>query len=455
MYHFLYISFLKMEDIMMREESFTYRVTDGWLRDLASEPTPHDRWPCIHWDEKLLSDQIRFLDIQKELDTTYNVVWGLFINNSWPVPFKDVIDEKRAKMLKTFVSSAHDRGLKILSGVGIYSWGFDEVIAKVPEVSAGHQKAMCAFSEKAWDWQRRVLDFLMEPKWELDGISMQSADLGRCTCKKCSKLSSAEHHARLLIQSAEYVRSNRSDWVIGQASWGLRLDEPGEFEYIKQISRAVDYMVEVSELSASTGRRKEITKDLECAFGSVGGVFIEPPQHWDRLRWFVPCGIGSAKALQKLWLDGGRACEYFYRPFANPVEEVSWRTGAMTLKSPLMKPESALREAVKAVYYVDERQAEKLTEWFIQGENAYFSRSNFRVGNGSLSLEPLIWHENPSASGPAVYLRDRMSPEARVDYARELEQLKGELLRMELPSTQSIRNTITAIDGTLRDIYEI
>jgi hypothetical protein len=314
---------------------------------------------------------------------------------------------------------------------------------------------MCAFSEKAWDWQRRVLDFLMEPKWELDGISMQSADLGRCTCEKCSKLSSAEHHARLLIQSAEYVRSNRPDWVIGQASWGLRLDEPGEFEYIKQISRAVDYMVEVSELSASTGRRKEITKDLECAFGSVGGVFIEPPQHWDRLRWFVPCGIGSAKALQKLWLDGGRACEYFYRPFANPAEEVSWRTGAMTLKSPLMKPESALREAVKAVYDVDERQAEKLTEWFIQGENAYFSRSNFRVGNGSLSLEPLIWHENPSASGPAVYLRDRMSPEARVDYARELEKLKGELLNMGLPSTQSIRNTITAIDGTLWDIHEI
>ena len=103
-------------------KSFAYRVTDGWLRDLAFEPTPNDRWPCIRWDKKFLSDQTRFLDVQKELDTTYNVAWGLFINNSWPVPFENVINDS-ADMLKKFVNSVHDRGLKILSGVGIYSWG--------------------------------------------------------------------------------------------------------------------------------------------------------------------------------------------------------------------------------------------------------------------------------------------------------------------------------------------
>ncbi|MDQ1316729.1 MAG: hypothetical protein QG588_378, partial [Candidatus Poribacteria bacterium] len=285
--------------------------------------------------------------------------------------------------------------------------------------------------------------------------SMKSADLARCNCEKCRNLSPAEHHARILIRSAEYVRTQKPDWGIGQASWGLRLDEPSEFEYIKQISKAVDYMVEVNELSSFTGRRKEITKGLECAFGSVGGVFIEPPQHWDRLRWFVPCGIRSARALQQLWLDGGGACEYFYRPFANPVEEVSWRTGAMILKNPEMSPESALSEALKAVYDVNENQVKDLSDWFIRGEDAYFSRSNFQVGNGSLSLEPLIWHENPSMPGPPVYLKDRMSQDARTDYAHELEQLKGELSKMELPSTQALKNTITAIDGTLHDIKQI
>jgi hypothetical protein len=51
-----------------------------------------------------------------------------------------------------------------------------------------------------------------------------------------------------------------------------------------------------------------------------------------------------------------------------------------------------------------------------------------------------------------VYLCDRMSSDARADYAYELEKLKSELLNMGLPSTQAFKNTITAIDGTLRDI---
>jgi len=210
-------------------------------------------------------------------------------------------------------------------------------------------------------------------------------------------------------------------------------------------------MVEVQELSAFTGRRKQIIENLDCAFGSVGGVFVEPPQHWERLRWFLPCGLSSAKAIKQLWDDGGMACEYFYRPFANPVEELSWRVGAMILKNPDISPEDSLYEAVKAVYGLGESDSKKLTEWFIRAENAYFSRSNFRIGNGPISLEPLVWSENPSAPGPAIYLRDRMSPSTLTDYADELGRLKSELISMNI-SNQAIEKTITAINGTLNDI---
>jgi hypothetical protein len=262
-----------------------------------------------------------------------------------------------------------------------------------------------------------------------------------------------EHHARILIRSAEHVRAQRPDWTIGQACWGLRVDDPGELKHIVAISKAVDYMVEVQELSAAVpGRRAQVVKELSCAFGSVGGVFLEPPQHWGRLRWFVPCGLVSARALRKLWEDGGRACEHFYRPFANPVEEVSWRTGARILASPTTEPDGALREAVAAVYGVEGQAAEALADWFARGEEAYFGRSNFKVGSGSLSLEPLIWKENPAAAGPPVYLRDRMSPQARAEYARELERLKSELSAMKVPNAQAVRNTLRCIDGTLRDI---
>src|SRR5205823_2720853 len=111
-----------------------------------------------------------------------------------------------------------------------------------------------------------------------------------------------------------------------------------------------------------------------------------------------------------------------YRPFANPVEGVSWRAGARILSRPATAPEAALQEAVEAVYSVTGSAAQALTDWFARGEAAYFSRATFEVGSGSLSLEPLVWKENPAASGPAVYLRDRLSDAARGDYARDLQQ---------------------------------
>lgn len=436
----------------MQAEPFRYRVTCGWLRDLASEPTPRDPWPCIRWDDQLLADQRRFLDVQAELNVTYNVVWGLFIDRSWPVPFEKIIDAERAARLRAFVEAAHARGVKILHGTGIYSWGFDAIIRAHPEVARGNAHNMCPFSPQAWEWQRRVLDVLMDPRWGLDGISMQSADQGRCACDQCRARSAAEHHADLLVRCAEYVRAGRPDWTIGQASWGLALDDPADVEHVRRISRVVDYMVEVRERSAATGRRAGMVRELACAYGSVGGVFVEPPQHYERLRWFVPCGLASARALRRLWEDGGRAAEYFYRPFANPVEEVSWRTGAAVLSAPDMSPEDALRGAVAAVYGVAGAAQEQLAAWFARGEDAYFARSDFVLGNGPLSLEPLIWAEDPAAAGPPIYLHDRMTAEQRADYAADLRQLRADLATIAIPRRDQVDRTITAINGTLRDI---
>jgi hypothetical protein len=433
---------------------FTYRVTDGWIRDLASEPVPNERWPSVRWDDQLLADQMRFLEVQAALGIEYNVVWGLFVGRSWPAPLKNVVDDSRAARLHAFVDAAHARGVKVLSGVGIYSWGFDEIIAKAPGVSAGPREVMCGSSPAAWDWQRRVLDFVMDPAWGLDGLSMQSADRGRCECEKCRRLTPAEYHAALLIKCAEYVRASRRDWVIGQASWGMRLENAEELPHVVRISKAVDYMVEVEERSARSPDRDRasLVRELACAFGSVGGVFVEPPMHWDRLRWFLPGGLSSARALKRLYEDGGRACEYFYRPFANPGEEVSWRTGARILSSPQLSAEAALAEALAAVYGASGDQLDSLSEWFARAEDAYFSRSSFRLGDGSLSLEPLEWSENLAAPGPPVYLLDRMAPAARADYARDLERLRVELEAMKIPDDRAKRNTLLCIAGTLRDI---
>jgi len=434
---------------------FTHRVTSGWLRDLASEPTPTDKWPCIRWDEKLLEDQIRFLDVQAELKVTCNLAWGYFIDRAWPVPLENVVDDARRRMLKAFVDAAHQRDIKILSGVGIYSWGFDDVIQKIPGVSRGHRNAMCPFQPDAWDWQRRVLDFQMDPKWNLDGLSLQSADQGRCECVDCAKRSPAEHHADILIRSAEYVRSQRPDWIIGQAGWGLPIDMGDGFEHVVRTSKAFDYMVGVQERTAFAGKRPQVVDDLHCAFGSVGGVFLEPPQHWDRFRWCLPTGLGSARALRKLYEDGGRACEYFYRTFLNPVEEVSWRTGTRILSNPEATPEDSLEAAIEAVYATVGGITRSLADWFARAKAAYFSRVDFKEGQGPISLEPLVWKENPSACGPPVYLSGPMTPERRADYGQELRSLQAELDDIQIPNQEAVNGTKRSIAGTLSDIASL
>jgi hypothetical protein len=46
-----------------------------------------------------------------------------------------------------------------------------------------------------------------------------------------------------------------------------------------------------------------------------------------------------------------------------------------------------------------------------------------------------------------------MSIEARSEYAKELEELKVELMNIDIPYKDALRKTIIAIDGTLKDIY--
>jgi hypothetical protein len=438
-----------------QSETFDHRITCGWLRDLASEPTPHDTWPCIRWDDQLVADQERFLDAQAEYGVTINSVWGLFVDRAWPTDLKQAA--ARGDHVKQFTAAAHERGLKLVTGLGVYSWGFDQIIREHPEVAAsdGNKHVMCPFQPAAWEWQRRVLDFVLDPQWGIDGASMQSADQGRCDCPRCKKRSNAEHHAELLIRCAEYARRQRPDWVIGTSCWGLRVDEPEALAHIVHMSKALDYILEVDELSHRKGLRPDIVRQLHSAFGSVGGGFVEPPQHWDRLRWFVPLALGPAQSVGQLWRDGGRACEIYYRPFANPGEEVAWRTSARMLQQPTLEPHVALREAVGRVYGVSGDGLEQLADWYIEAERAYLDRSTYKVGQGPLSLEPLWWNKHPDAAGPPLYLQDKMKPEDREAYAADLRQLRDRFARIAIPNHQAAADTLGGIDGTLAEITAV
>ena len=65
--------------------------------------------------------------------------------------------------------------------------------------------------------------------------------------------------------------------------------------------------------------------------------------------------------------------------------------------------------------------------------------------------EPLVSGE----AGPPVYLRDRMKPAARADYAQALQTLKQELREMRIPREDAADKTRRAMDGTLRDLASL
>jgi hypothetical protein len=125
------------------------------------------------------------------------------------------------------------------------------------------------------------------------------------------------------------------------------------------------------------------------------------------------------------------------------------------LIAPEMAPHTALGNALEAVYGVTGGDRAELAEWFRRGEEAYFARSNFKLGSGPLSLEPLIWKENPSVSGPPIYLQDRMTPADRAGYASELRTLQAELRGLAIPNEQAKQKTSAAIDGALHEITQL
>jgi len=187
-------------------EAFRHRGYPGWITDLATEPDPTAAWPSMRLDKRLLEDYCRTFDLMKLLGFNEISIWGLYVSRAWPVRIKSSVDRERSRMMERLIDQAHKHGIRVYSGLGVYSWGFEEIIEAHPELSRGSKQVMCTSNPKSWEWMRRVIDLVFE-RFPIDGVSMQSADQGRCRCRQCRTYSDAEYHALLNVRAAEYIRS--------------------------------------------------------------------------------------------------------------------------------------------------------------------------------------------------------------------------------------------------------
>jgi len=430
---------------------FKHRGYLGWITDLASEPDANAVWPSMRLNAALLEDYQQTFHLMQDLGFNEISVWGLYVSRAWPVDIRSSVTAERGRKVEKLIDTAHRCNVRVYSGLGVYSWGFDEIIKAYPKLNRGNPQAMCASESESWSWMQKVIDFVFD-RFALDGVSLQSADQGRCQCKPCSAYSDAQYHALLNVRVSEYIRSRWPKKTIGVNSWGMRFEEAESQPSLVKISQHVDYLIDVHDTSRrkDPSYRKQLIGSLACDFGTLGGPQVEPPQHWARDRWFLPTLRRVGEHLQQLSNEGGRACEYFFHILANPGDEISMRLAGRTLADPNTPWEKHLRDSIEELYGVSRRSTQDaMVQFFLDAEDAYFRHVDPGFC-GTLSLEPLV-NDRP---GPPVYLSKTLTAQQRADYAKELVTLKSraEGLLPEVPRQPKMTKIIRCIENVQGDL---
>jgi hypothetical protein len=198
-------------------------------------------------------------------------------------------------------------------------------------------------------------------------------------------------------------------------------------------------------------RRRVIEAIAPCGFGTVGGPYVEPPLHWQRTRWFLPCLDQAAAQIKSVYADGGRAMEVFMHIQANPGDEATLQHSAALLRDPLQDSEAALRSVLATLYQPHDAAAlDQLAALFLRADRAYFSRAHNLPGGGTLSLEPLV----NDRVGPPVYLTDHLDREGLQGYAQDLRALLAECpaIAAQVGRPDKVSLIAACLQGALADV---
>ena len=442
---------------------FDYRLLLGWINDNCPRPLTGKRWPIIDVDERTATDYRSFFQVAKEYGFNGITIWGLHVSHAWPVPLNKALMPERQRIIEKIIKAADRHGIRVLYGLGVYSWGFEEIIQHDPTTARNEGRmawgsfapdngvAMCYHSESARQWMRDVVDLCVE-KVGTHGFGFQSGDLGRCYCAQCRQLSDVEYHSRVINETAEYIKRRHPKQILGMSAWGVDLG--GGAEGLKEMTSHLDFLTDVTDQSARKGReyRRSLTGSLPCALGSLGGAVIVPPQRWARDRWFLPHPEMMAKSIRSLHKDGGRAFEFFMGPMNNPQYNLMTRLVGLLLKHPDLTCEQALSQVVEVLFLPKGKATtEDIIVWLMNLERAYMSRVG-DISSGEFDFEPLQGEQ----AGEPIYLR-RLSPKALAGYEADLIRLSKKLPDLERRCRHPAELQLIGrcLDHILRDISEV
>lgn len=410
--------------------AFEHRMLLGWINDVSTQPRAGGRWPIIDVDDQLLRDYAELFAVARDWGYNGITIWGLYVDHAWPVNLADCIVPARRKIIDRILAAARDCGITVYSGLGVYTWGFEQIIRAHPEVArnegrrcwgrfvADNGVAMCYHQPAAREWMQRIIDFTVR-EMGVEGLGLQSADQGRCYCAQCRELGDMEYHALVIAETAAYTRQRLPQVKLSFSGWGVNLNRDEDLPHLQAMGRDLDFMTDVSDSAARRGGdyRRRLAEQLPCALGSLGQTVVVPPQRWVRDRWFLPHAELTGRRIAELAADGGRAFEFFAGPLANPQFDLMTRFVGRLLSKPREPVEPALAGAVDAVLQPGTATVrDGLVRWLLDVERAYFGR--IEAVHGQFDFEPLMGVD----AGPPIYL-DRLGA-VLGDFERDLHALR-------------------------------
>jgi len=421
------------------ETGFTFRTAQGvWINDMRNRACTHEQWPCVTLDARAMADLAASFRLQAASGFNCVTLFGLLTARCWSPDIPRTVDRERAARARMVLSEAHACGLKVLYGLGVYSWGFDRIIAHDKAVRGDNPQAMCGSSAESRQWMGRVIDYLLN-EFAFDGFHLEASDLGRCRCPACLPESDTAYYSRLNAVTAAAIRDAKPDAVLmvnmcGYLPAGQTVPR-ADWQHLQALSQQLDFLIDPGHTGpfVEPTERREFVKSLGCAYGTSGGTWVYPPQRWQRLRWFIPCTQRTGRHMEALHADGGRAVEYYMGPSRNPGVEVNIAFGGRKLSDVSQHNDDVLLQVLEELYLPRSAAAARaLVGVFQAAEDAFYENARPRPGAsadnpGQIHLTPLAGRR----PGPAVYLRDAMTAQTRRDYEARLRALLPRLDRLE------------------------
>lgn len=366
-----------------KKQAYLYRISQGvWINDLRNTPMTNQEWPCISLDQQSLEDIKNHIQFQSDNGFDFITLFGLLTANDWLPNIENTINSDRKTKIKALLEFSKTKKIKILYGLGVFSWGFNQIIIQDPTVRGTNLKVLCGTQPSSWKWMKKVIHYLVN-EYEFDGFHLEAADMGRCDCLECSKKNNSQYFCEITTKTAAYIRKTAPNKTLlaslcGYLPPGNFIPEQDWYHY-QSLSKNVDCLIDPGHFGTfiPLSQRKKFIQQLHCTFGNAGGTWLYPPQQWDRLRYFIPHTQRTGKYIESLYQDGGRTIEYNAGPIINPAIEVNIAFGGRKLNDVTRDSREILLEVIAELYQPKNYATTlALTIFFETAENVFFNVIN-------------------------------------------------------------------------------